>query len=135
MQERIKHITDLFLQSLGDICRVKSEYFNRYHAEFKPEIYVDRALDDCRAYFGVYHIPPVVADSVIAELAVLRYRLFDAQNTQQMGIKSVSYSEGSVSKSETYATPLEWGGQVEMILKPYNRFRVVRGHEQTENTE
>lgn len=135
MQERMERITALFLQSLGDICRIKADYFDRYHMEFQPETFICRALDDCRTYFGVSSIPPVVTDSLLAELAVLHYRQFEAQNTQQTGVKSISYSEGTVSKSETYSTPSEWTNQIETLLKPYSRFRVVSGHERIENAE
>lgn len=129
MADRLESIKNLFIHSLGDICKVQSDYFNKYHTEFQPDIFINYAIDDCRAYFGVNDIPPMVTDSVIAELAVMRYRRFTLQNTQQYGLKSSSYTEGSVSKSETYFTPEEWTTQVESILKPYNRFRVVTGHE------
>ncbi len=134
MQDRLENVKKLFLHSLGDIHKVQKDYFNEHHTEFLPDVFINYAIDDCRAYFGVYDIPPMVTDSVIAELAAMRFRQHNVQNTQQYGIKSSSYTEGSVSKSETYFTPQEWISQVESVLKPYNRFRVVIGHEGSKNT-
>ena len=124
-----------FLRRLGDVSKAEREYFNQYHRNLNPDEYIEAALDDCRAYFGCADIPCAVTNSTIADIAYIRYQLDTVQNKQTFGLKSVSYSEGSVSQSETYATELEINTSIENILKQYSRFRVVSGHAKIENTE
>ena len=128
MDKRIENAKTLFLHSLGDLNMVEKEYADKYHQPFDADIFINSALDDCRAYFGVKDIPFIVTASAIASIATVRYKLFELQNSQIFGLKSSSYSEGSISKSESYSTSEELSAKIESILKPYHRFRVVSGH-------
>lgn len=130
--EQAKHA---FLRRLGDVSLAEKEYFNQYHRELNADEYIDAALDDCRAYFGCDDIPSAVTNSTVADIAYIRYQLDTVQGKREFGLKSASYSEGSVSQSETYATGQEINASIENTLKQYSRFRVVNGRANAENTE
>lgn len=123
------------IRRIGDMKSAEKEYFNLYHREFNPDEYVESALDDCRGYFGTAEIPSAVTNSSVADIAFIRYKIDTIQSQWNYGLKSFSYSEGTVSKSETYLTEQEINNSIDNILKPYSRFRVVSGHRKTENAK
>lgn len=124
-----------FIRRIGDIKRVEEEYFNIYHMDFDPDEYIEAALEDCRGFFGTSDIPFAVTSSAVADIAFIRYKMDTQQSQRTYGLKSYSYSEGTVSKSETYSTEQEINTSIENVLKPYNRFRVVSGHGKFKNAE
>lgn len=124
-----------FIRRIGNLSCAEKEYFDLFHKELNPDEYIDAALNDCRGYFGTDNIPFAVTDSCVADIAYIRYQIDIAQSERPYGLKSASYSEGSVSKSETYSSDQELNTSIESILKPYSRFRVVSGHRKNENTE
>lgn len=124
----------ILIRRIGDIQKAEKEYFDLYHREFNPDEYISAAVDDCCGYFGTKDVPFAVTDSTVADIAYIRYKLDTIQGQRNYGLKSYSYSEGSVSKSETYSTEQEINTSIENILKPYSRFRVVSGHGKTDNT-
>lgn len=127
-------VKSALIRRIGDIVKAEQEYFNLYHREFNPEEYIEAAIDDCRGFFGCTDVPVAVTNSTVADIAYIRYQLDTVQGQRIYGLKSSSYTEGSISKSETYMTEQEINISVENILKPYSRFRVVNGHGKPENT-
>lgn len=123
-----------FIRRIGNMQTAEKEYFDVCHREFSADEYIETALDDCCGYFGTDNIPNAVTASVVADIAYVRYKLDTVQSQRAYGVKSISYSEGTVSQSETYATEQELSTSIENILKPYSRFRVVSGHGKAENT-
>lgn len=124
-----------FMHRLGDMANAEKVYFDMFHRALCADVYIEAALDDCRAYFGSENIPEAVTDSTVADIAYIRYKLDTVQHQRPYGLKSLSYSEGTVSKSEAYATEQELDTHIENILKKYSRFRVVRGRVGNENAE
>lgn len=123
-----------FMQRIGDINKAQKKYFDIYHADFNADEYIETALDDCRGFFGTCDIPFAVTDSAVADIAYIRFKTDTELNDKAYGLKSCSYSEGTVSKSETYSTEQEINTFIESVLKPYNRFRVVSGHRRFKNS-
>ena len=128
----IDAVKQIFLRRIGDIEKAHNTYFDISHREFVPEEYIEAALDDCRAYFGTDEMPRVLTASTVADIAYARYNLDISGKATEYGLKSYSYSEGTVSKSETYSTRQELLGEIESILKPYSRYRVVTGYAKAE---
>ena len=123
-----------FVRRLGDMEIAENKYFDLYHRALNIDEYIKAALEDCRGYFGVSNIPRVVSAAAVADIAYIRFQLDTAYGQRTYGLKSTSYSEGTISKSETYSTEQEISGFIENILKPYRRFRVVSGYGKFENT-
>jgi len=82
------------------------------------------AEDDCLTYLGTQELPPVVTATTLAKLAFVHLNSFIQD--REYGVKSASYTEGSVSMSETYTTPAEQETAIADLLQPYNRYREVR---------
>lgn len=81
------------------------------------------AEDDCLTYLGTQELPPVVTATTLAKLAFVHLNCFIQD--RDYGVKSASYTEGSVSMSETYTTPAEQETAIADLLQPYNRYREV----------
>lgn len=124
-----------FMRRLGDAALAEKNYFDMFHRALCADEYIETALDDCRTYFGCESIPKAVTNSTVSDIAYIRYQIDIADKQRAYGIKSRSYSEGTVSKSETYSTEQDLDTSIETILKKYSRFRVVSGLVGTENTE
>lgn len=86
--------------------------------------FLDMAEDDCLTYLGTQELPPVVTATTLAKLAFVHLNGFIQD--RDYGVKSASYTEGSVSMSETYTTPAEQETAIADLLQPYNRYREVR---------
>ena len=124
-----------FLHRLGDAALAEKKYFDTFHRELCADDYIEAALDDCRAYFGSENIPEAVTNSTVADIAYIRFQMDTVQRQRPYGLKSSSYSEGTISKSEAYLTEQEMNTSIENILKQYSRFRVVSGRVRTENSK
>ena len=88
------------------------------------QLFLDMAEDDCLTYLGTQELPPVVTATTLAKLAFVHLNCFIQD--RDYGVKSTSYTEGSVSMSETYTTPAEQETAIADLLQPYNRYREVR---------
>lgn len=126
MDQRESRAKSLLEAMLGNMNAVSKAYFESTGRELDLQLFLDLAKEDCAAYFGTPELPPAVPASCLAKLARLH---FEACTQQYSGVKSASYTEGSVSMSETYSTPADMEALAETVLKPYNRYRVVRAHE------
>lgn len=125
-QERINCIIELFKDELGNYCEVGKTYFENTQREFNPETFVQKAIDECVSYFGTDKFPKVLTNTTIAEIAHIKYLMFCDKYSDTRGLKSASYTEGEVSRSETYSDEQDHTARIDEILKPYHRFRVVK---------
>ena len=87
---------------------------------------VEEAALEASAYLGYLTepLPEVFYPKVLALAAVFARR--ERQEQEAAGLKSASYSEGDVSRSESYRTAEEWQDQVKNILSSLAPYRRVR---------
>lgn len=75
------------------------------------------------SYLGVDEVEERF-DAKLLELAALFFRR-DRQELDSAGLRSVSYSEGQLSQSESYLTPRELRAGMQEILQELARYRRV----------
>lgn len=78
---------------------------------------------------------PDALDGKVVELAALFYQQDRAEITP--GVKSASYSEGSMSQSETYQTAADYQAAIDSLLAGLARYRLVsvRGEHNADKTD
>ena len=116
MTEETKNKALRLLQAAaGRYDELCAAWYAHAGTELDLQLFLDMAEDDCLAYLGA---------RTLSKIAYIHLNGFLQE--QDYGVKSASYTEGSVSKSETYTTPAECEAAIAELLQPYNRYREVR---------
>lgn len=84
---------------------------------------LEDAAAELTAYLGVSEVEERF-ESKLLELAALFFRR-DRQELDSAGLRSVSYTEGQLSHSESYLTPRELRAGMQEILSELARYRRV----------
>lgn len=114
----------LLRAAAGRYDKICEAWYAHAGEELDLQLFLDMAEDDCLTYLGTQELPPVVTATTLAKLAFVHLNGFIQD--REYGVKSASYTEGSVSMSETYTTPAEQETAIADLLQPYNRYREVR---------
>nr|DAP44903.1 MAG TPA: tail connector protein [Caudoviricetes sp.] len=114
----------LLRAAAGRYDKICEAWYAHAGEELDLQLFLDMAEDDCLTYLGTQELPPVVTATTLAKLAFVHLNCFIQD--RDYGVKSTSYTEGSVSMSETYTTPAEQETAIADLLQPYNRYREVR---------
>ena len=124
MTEETKNKALRLLQAAaGRYDEICETWYAHAGEELDLQLFLDMAEDDCLTYLGTQELPPVVTATTLAKLAFVHLNSFIQD--REYGVKSASYTEGSVSMSETYTTPAECEAAIAELLQPYNRYREV----------
>lgn len=124
MTEETKNKALRLLQAAaGRYDELCTAWYAHAGTELDLQLFLDMAEDDCLAYLGARTLPLAVTATTLYKIAYIHLNGFLQE--QDYGVKSASYTEGSVSKSETYTTPAEREAAVAELLQPYNRYREV----------
>ena len=110
----------LLRAAAGRYDKICEAWYAHAGEELDLQLFLDMAEDDCLTYLGTQELPPVVTATTLAKLAFVH--LNGVVQDRDYGVKSASYTEGSVSMSETYTTPAEQETAIADLLQPYNRY-------------
>lgn len=125
MTEETKNKALRLLQAAaGRYDELCAAWYAHAGTELDLQLFLDMAEDDCLAYLGARTLPLAVTATTLSKLAFVHLNSFIQD--REYGVKSASYTEGSVSMSETYTTPAEQETAIADLLQPYNRYREVR---------
>ena len=125
MTEETKNKALRLLQAAaGRYDELCTAWYAHAGTELDLQLFLDMAEDDCLAYLGARTLPLAVTATTLSKIAYIHLNGFLQE--QDYGVKSASYTEGSVSMSETYTTPAEQETAIADLLQPYNRYREVR---------
>ena len=106
----------LLRAAAGRYDKICEAWYAHAGEELDLQLFLDMAEDDCLTYLGTQELPPVVTATTLAKLAFVHLNGFIQD--RDYGVKSASYTEGSVSMSETYTTPAEQETAIADLLQP-----------------